>query len=467
MKYRYPSTLLLAAVALGAPLRADVVTDWNQALLNAVKVTATNPPRASRAMAMVHVAMFEAVNGIDDTYTRYHVTGEPASVASIKAAAATAGHRVLSSLFPTQVASFDALLSQSLAGIPPGPLTRGIDWGIHCADDILALRASDNSNLVVPYFPLSGPGYWVPTPPAMAPALLPNWPLVTPFCMSSGAELRSSGPPALSSAAYTAAFNEVKDLGRINSVLRTPEQTEIALFWADGGGTVTPPGHWLRIAQDVATARHNTVAQNARLFALLSIGVADAAIVAWDNKYNYHLWRPITAIRQADTDGNINTDPDPTWAPLIVTPPFPSYTSGHSTFSATSARILARVFRNDAIAFATTSDGLPNVTRTFTSFSQAASEAGQSRIYGGIHWQFDNQDALAAGASLGDLVVDGFLKRIGDLNDDDRVDGTDLAILLSEVGQTNSTADLDGDGIVDHRDTVLLVKHLDVAHHDV
>lgn len=457
--------LLASVIGFASPARADVVTDWNQALLDSVKATSMNPPKASRAMAMVHIAIFEAVNGIDDTYTRYHVTGKPAKNASIKAAAATAAHRVLSSLFPTQAASLDALLSQSLVGIPTGPKNKGIAWGIRCADDVLLSRANDNSGVILPYNPPLGPGFWIPTPLGFAPALLPNWPLVTPFCMSSGSELRALGQPELWSAEYATAFNEVKDLGRNTSTLRTPEQTEIALFWADGGGTVTPPGHWLRIAQDVAIAQGNSVSENARLFALLSIGVADAAIVSWDNKYAHHHWRPVTGIRQADTDGNPLTEADATWTPLIATPPFPSYTSGHSTFSSTAAKILARVFRSDSIAFSTTSDGLPGVTRSFASFSQAAAEAGQSRIYGGIHWQYDNQDALASGATLGGLVVDGFLKRIGDLNDDDHVNFIDLGILHSQMGQTNSPADLNGDGIVNVHDKIILIKHFDVFHH--
>jgi membrane-associated phospholipid phosphatase len=311
---------------------------------------------------------------------------------------------------------------------------------------MLALRANDNSALVVPYAPIVLPGFWVPTPPAFAPALLPNWPLVTPFAMTSGAQFRSAPPPALGSAEYTTAFDEVRTVGSATSATRTADQTQIALFWADGGGTVTPPGHWVRIGITAAASQNNRLSTNARMFALLGMGLADAAICAWDSKYAFNYWRPITGIRQADTDGNPATAQEATWTPLIGTPPFPSFTSGHSTFSATAARVLA------------------GVTRSFASFSAAAAEAGQSRIYGGIHWQFDNTAALAAGSQLGDHVYARYLARIGDLNDDGIVDVVDLHLLQAEMGNTDSPADLDHDGDVDVADQVILVHHFDRRH---
>jgi membrane-associated phospholipid phosphatase len=227
--------------------------------------------------------------------------------------------------------------------------------------------------------------------------------------MRSGEQFRPPPPPALSSAGYVTSFQEVKALGAAASTTRTPEQTQIALFWADGDGTVTPPGHWNRIAQAVAVARGNSLAGNARLFALLNIALADAAVVAWDCKYKYDLWRPVTAIRCADLTGNPDTAVDPDWTPLIKTPPFPSYTSGHSTFSSAAAAVLANFFGTDALPFATTSEDLPGVTRSFGRFSAAAEEAGMSRIYGGIHWSFDNSAGLTSGRDLGDYVSRHFL----------------------------------------------------------
>jgi membrane-associated phospholipid phosphatase len=237
--------------------------------------------------------------------------------------------------------------------------------------------------------------------------LLPQWGFLTTFAMTDHAQFRPPGPPALGSAAYALAFNEVKALGAATGSVRTPDQTEIALFWADGAGTETPPGHWNSIAQDIAGLRGNTLEQNARLFALMNIAMADAAICAWDAKYTFHNWRPITAIR------NAATDPDPTWNSFIATPPFPDYVSGHSTFSGAAATVLALFYGTDHISFTTGSDFLPGVFRSFTSFSAAAGEAMNSRLYGGIHFRFANEDGLTSGLSIGHWTFSNFLQPKG------------------------------------------------------
>jgi hypothetical protein len=407
--------LMLCAGLLGAAgaARADVVSDWNEELLNAVRTDKTPPPRASRAMAIVHVSIFDALVGILGGYTPYHVTDDAPAGASPEAAAAAAAHRALSAIFPAQQATFDAALAASLATILDEPAAAaGVAWGREVADQILALRAGDGHDRVVAYNTIDGANWWVPTSPAFAAALLPQWPLVMPWALHTGSQLRQGAPPSLTSVQYTIAFNETKRLGRATGSTRTPEQTEIALFWADGAGTATPPGHWLVIAQHLAEERGLPLLEKSRLLALLSIAAADAAIVSWDHKYAYNHWRPFTGIPNADRDGNPNTIADPDWEPFIVTPPFPSYTSGHSTFSAAAARVLGLFFGTDRIAFDDGSDALPGVTRSFTSFSQAANEAGQSRIYGGIHWQYDNQVGLQTGRALGDLV---FFSQLGPL----------------------------------------------------
>jgi len=325
----------------------------------------------------------------------------PAS-ASCEAAASAAGHAVLVALFPAAAASFDALHAKTLAAIGDGPQkNRGVVWGKSVAEQILANRATDGWNAVVPPPSGSGPGYWVPTPPAFAPYLLPQWGMVAPFTMPSSAHFRPPGPPALTSAKYAADYNEIKALGRAIGSTRTADQSEIALFWADGAGTQTPPGHWNSIAQQVGADLGNTLEDNARLFALLNLAMADAAICAWDAKYTFDFWRPVTAIRNGDLDGNPATERDPTWSSFIVTPPFPDYVSGHSTFSSAAATVLAMFYGTDNIGFTTGSDFLPGITRSYSSFSAAAEEAAVSRLYGGIHFRSANEDGLHAGLNIG------------------------------------------------------------------
>ncbi len=397
----------LALLGSAAPGRADVVLDWNNVTLNAIRVDKTSPPKASRALAIVHTSIFDAVNSASGgAYEHYIVPPvEFFAPISLEAAAAAAAHTALADLFPAQKATFDAALATSLAAIPDGSEeASGISWGKSVAEQVLAARDDDGSGNTVDYGVPTGANWWTPTPPGFAPALLPGWGLVEPWAMMSGSQFRQGPPPTPLSPEYTAAFLEVERLGRSNSSVRTADQTQIALFWADGGGTATPPGHWHVIAQGISQEKHLSLIENARLFALLAIAGADAAIVAWDHKFTYNNWRPVTGIQHADTDGNPATTADPAWTSLIGTPPFPSYTSGHSTFSSASARLLALFFGTDQISFSTTSDGLPGVTRSFTRLSGAAEEAGQSRIYGGIHWQFDNEAGLASGQALAEHV---------------------------------------------------------------
>ncbi|HJX26287.1 MAG TPA: phosphatase PAP2 family protein [Thermoanaerobaculia bacterium] len=411
-KKLFVSGCLLLSIAAG-PARADVVLDWNNVLLDAIRVDKTAPPRASRAMAIVQVAVYDAVAGVLPGQEPYYVvTIDPPAGASAEAAAVEAAYQTLTALFPVQASTFAAERTASLAAIPDGPAEQdGIAWGKQVAEEILTLRHDDHSNDIVPYEPPTGGGWWAPTLPALAPPLLPNWPTVTPWTLTSRDQFRQGPPPPPNSPEYTEAFREVRRLGRKNSPNRTAEQTAIALFWADGPGTATPPGHWMVIAQDLALQKGTSMLENARMLALLGIAMADAAIVSWDHKYYYSVWRPITGIRNADQDGNPETVADPNWEPLIPTPPFPSYTSGHSTFSGAAARILALFFGTDQISFSTTAeDGPVGVTRSFESFSQAAEEAGKSRVYGGIHWEFDNQAGLASGRELADHVFFSFLR---------------------------------------------------------
>jgi hypothetical protein len=404
MRHHWLVRLILcgAAIGLASNAESDVITEWNTVALNAIRADRTAPPRASRALAILHASMYDAVNGIDRSHEAYIVQSAVPASASPEAAASAAAHGVLLALFPAQQTVFDGLHATVLSGIPNGPRkTHAIVWGESVAAEILAWRASDNAGAIVAAPTADHPGDWEPTPPGYAAYLLPQWGFVVPFAIPSGSHFRPQGPPLLDSAQYAAEFAEVKALGAAVGSSRTPTQDLIALFWADGAGTQTPAGHWNTIAQVVATARGNTLSENARLFALLNVAMADAAISAWDAKYYFHQWRPVTAIRNGDIDGNPDTIGDPNWSSFITTPPFPDYISGHSTFSAAASTVLAMFFGTDAIAFATESDSLPGVTRSFASFSSAANEAALSRLYGGIHCRSANEDGLATGIEIG------------------------------------------------------------------
>jgi hypothetical protein len=380
------------------PARTDPVLFWNAVLLDAIRADRTPPPRAACNLAILHVAIYDAVNDVSHTHQVYLTNAVPGAGTSAEAAATGAAHRVLTALYPRQRETFDRALSATLAEVPAGPgRDNGVELGRFVADHVLAWRSGDGSNDPGTYTPRAGLGRWVPTPEEYRPALLPGWRNVAPFAMRRGTQLRPPGAPALTSAAYADAYREVRDLGARDSLARAPDQTEIARFWSDDAGTVTPPGHWNQIARSVALARGTSLVENARLFAVLNVSLADAAVLCWLCKFEHEFWRPVTAIRASGTD--------PTWTPLLRTPPFPSYTSGHSMFSAAAAAALTEFFGTDAVAFTSTSDGLPGVTRSFSRFSDAAAEAGMSRIYGGIHWQFDNQDGQATGKVLGRYVA--------------------------------------------------------------
>ncbi|HEX3150915.1 MAG TPA: phosphatase PAP2 family protein [Gemmataceae bacterium] len=409
-------TLLISVTLLASPAQSsanDAILDWNEAALQAIKASKTPPPLAARHLAMLHIAMVDAITGVRHTCKPFEVDVSYPAGTSVEAAASTAAHRVLAELYPNRTRQFDAMLERELAALGDDEgVERGVKLGRYVAKEILAWRSNDGADRDKKFAVRSGTGEWRPTPPAFAKPLAPQWPEVTCFALRRGFQFRPDGPPKLTDKAYTIAFDEVKKFGGKNSKDRTADQTEIALFWADGEGTVTPPGHWNRIAQKIARDRGLSLEENARLFALLNVALADVGIACWDCKYHFNFWRPIQGIRAADTDGNPDTAPDREWEPLLVTPPFPSYTSGHSSFSGAAATILASVLGSDKRRFETTSDGLPGVMRRFTSIWSAAEEAGMSRIYGGIHWQFDNTDGLAGGKKVAEHVLEHCLKPV-------------------------------------------------------
>ena len=377
--------------------RPDMVLKWNEITLQAIRADRSPPPVASRNLAIVHLSIYDAVMAIEKSHHPYAVDVTAAPGASAEAAVAAAAHRALVALYPKQREILDRTLAQCMDELPRNTARdAGAELGRFVADRMLEARCNDGSDEIGKYSYKNFAGAWRPTAPHFKDALLPEWGYVKPFAIKRGTQYRPSGPPALDSVAYAKAFDEVRRFGGKHSVARTEEQTQIAHFWADDVGTVTPPGHWNRIAQGVTLDRGNTLAENARVFAHLNISLADAAILCWVIKFTFDFWRPIHAIRDNERSDK--------WASLLDTPPFPAYISGHSTFSSAGAASLAQSFGSDKVRFATTSDDLPGVTRRFTSFWAAAEEAGMSRIYGGIHWQFDNSDGLNVGKALGEYV---------------------------------------------------------------
>jgi hypothetical protein len=388
-----------APPAAAAPTR-DVVLLWNETTLQAIRAARTPPPAAARHLAMVHIAINDAVATVEPRYHAYRFPAKVEGPTSTETAAAVAAHRVLVEFYPTQVDLFDAALDEALERLPDDDAREaGMRLGQSIAEQVLRSRQRDGSERRITQVSRLGVGEWRPTPPRLLPPLLPQWRYVTPFGVRRIGPFMPPAPPELTSARFAADLAEVRSLGERHSITRSPEQTEIARFWDDGDGTITPPGHWNRIAQQASRARRLDVVDNARLFALLNIALADAAILCWECKYRYALWRPITAIREAEHDA------DPSWTSLLTTPPFPSYTSGHSTFSGAGAAALTAALGTDAVPFSVGSDGLPGVTRSYSGFRAAAEEAGRSRIYGGIHYEFDNREGLTCGKALAEEIA--------------------------------------------------------------
>lgn len=417
----------------------DMVIQWNDILRDAVRTAGSPPTFASRNLAITQAAVYDAVNALDRTHEVLLVDALAHPKASREAAVAAAAHRALIALYPAQIDMLNARLAASLATIPDGKAEDdGVALGRSVAEQILTLRQNDGSGVVLPpYLGGTAPGQWRPTPPANLPGLHAQWPDVTPFVMTSGGQFRPDVPPALDSTEYTAAFNEVKDLGSATITTRTADQTAIARFWVNGAGTASAPGHLNLLAQIVAQQQGNTLEENARLFAALNVAIADSIIACWDAKYEYSFWRPVTGIREAANDGNILTEADPTWTPLIVTPPFPGYTSAHSQVSGAAAAVLADFFGTDDIAFTLPSQNTALPDRFYTSFSQAAQESADSRLYGGIHWRFDNEVGLDVGNAVGQYVMANFLRPVeqgavaGVVNGELIVIGTDGGDLMS------------------------------------
>jgi hypothetical protein len=385
--------------------RPDAVLTWNGVALDLIRVEHTPPPMAARQLAMLHGAIYDAVNVAQRTHRPYRVHLRAIQEINPHVAAACAAHGVLRELYPRHAARLDHLRDSAIqAAAPGGARSRGVSLGQYVAVRILAWRRGDGADRTKRYVPAAELGVWQPTPPGYKAALYPHWDGVTPFCLRNPADFRPLPPPVVRSDELLRDLEEVRSIGSLSSRTRSAEQTIIAWFWDDSAGTCTPPGHWNLIAQEAALDRGLSMADNARLFALLNFALADAGVVCWEAKYRYRLWRPVTAIRAADRIGDPKLRPDPAWLSLLTTPPFPSFPSGHSTFSGAAAGVLERFFGGDQLAFTVGTDGIPGTFRSYKGFWEAAREAGRSRIYGGIHYECDNREGLAAGKAIAEEV---------------------------------------------------------------
>ena len=410
------ATVAIAAVSLTSRAHAaepassagaaasNVVVEWNRTLLSLVQTPGAQPAtiQPTRDFAIMSAAVYDAVDAIDPDHPQYLLHLTASHSASQDAAAAQAAHDVLTTMFPKSTAALDQQLASDLAAIPAGQArTSGIQVGSQSAAGILQTRATDGATATPPTYQSTGAtGDYRPTPPAFAAPVFTHWGAVTPFVLRGGNQFRPPPPPALSSPAYAAAINEAKSVGQKTSTTRTAEQTTIGMFW---GAPIQ--NYWNAIADQVTVARHSDTDTSARTFALLDLGLADATVALYDAKYTYRLWRPITAIRLADTDGNPATVGDPTWTPLVTTPADPSYPGAHSTLSAAAATILTKLYGDD-VSFTVTSPTLPGVTRSFNNFNAAATEAGLSRIYAGLHTRLDHKAGLTLGGQVGRYTLD-------------------------------------------------------------
>jgi hypothetical protein len=395
-----------AAIATASPAAAadgGLVRSWNDLAFSAVRANNASDAQAARLYAMVNAAMYDAVNGttaVGMPRTAAIVTPPAPQPGDPGVAAAQAAHDVLTGLYPSHAASYDAQLEADSAAVTDETArTQGQAWGEEVARQVLAARSNDGSSDNETQLGGTGPGVFTA-----------NWSGVqfrnlAPFAIADPDGYVGSGPPALSSKAYAEAFNEVKVLGSATPFDQAKSDT--FGYWSLGSRTNQPPGGWLQVAEAVSAARALSLPDTARLFALESMAMADTVAPTYETKYVFHSWRPTTAIRQADTDGNKRTDPDPTWAPRAGSPgSSPEHWSGHSSFSAAGATVLAGFFCSDQIPFSLRTDSAPGGRpRTYDRFSTAALEAGRSRIYGGLHFQFSNQAGLVAGLGVGSEVL--------------------------------------------------------------
>jgi membrane-associated phospholipid phosphatase len=389
----------LLAITVVGRASVDEVARWNQVATDATIAAKTNPLAESRIFAMLHVAIHDAVNAVDPRYEPYQPrTSSAPAGASAEAAIAGAAHATLVALLPDSKATFDAALEETLRAITDEPRrTAGLEVGRTAAAAILTARQNDGENRTVEYTPGTKPGDYRPTAPDFKPAALVQWGSVTPFVLKSADQFRCPEPPAVNSSRALADLEEVKAIGGSKSATRTAEQSEIGRYWYESS-----PQGWNRIAREVLAARQFDVWENARLFALLNLAMADGYIAGFEDKYYYNYWRPVTAIREGG---------DSEWLSCLPTPPVPDYPSNHTVEGAAAATVLARFFNTDFVSFSMTSGApYPGITRKFWSFSEAARENGASRILCGIHFSTAVNAGYIQGERIGEWAYENALR---------------------------------------------------------
>lgn len=413
----------VAFAALVPSTQASIVMDWNAIALNAIDANSTSAPEAGRNLATLHAAIYDAVIGIDGSHQTFHVAGAAPAGASKEAAAASAAKAILSQLYPTMAGAFETLYQTQIDSIADSPArTAGINWGSSVATQTYNWRLTDGASnaATTPYTPSGLLGGWAQTPPAYQyPPDLPGWGNVTPFAMTSSNQLRPTGPAALSSLQYAADYQQVYELGARNGSLRTADQTEAALFWADRTGTVTTTGHWNQIARHLLGVESGIV-NEALVLAALNVTMADAGIAAWDAKYAYDRWRPLNGIAYGDFDGNDLTVGDilagsaDGWQPLLDNPATPEYLSEHATLSAAAAEILKHYLGDVGLTYwgDTDGDGIGDTLRTWASLTDASDEAGMAQIYAGINFAYSVNDGQTTGENVASHVLNNYFAQI-------------------------------------------------------
>jgi len=393
---------LSVLVAAAGPVGADVITDWNQKALPTVTKYSLGAP-AYRDLAIMHLAMYQCVNSIEPRYEPYKTKLDAPATALKEAAAAVSAAVVLSKLHPDDQAKVDAELKQYLAQIPDGPAKdQGIALGQKVADGLLTLRANDGSNEPDSYRPRTTAGRYVAT----APVVVPMWGKVAPFAMKSGSQFRPGPPIDLKSREWAENYNEIKAIGAKNSTTRTPLQTETGRFWL-----YTGPGTFMPLAVQLAQAKGLGVNENARLFALVAMATADAMVAIFDAKYHYEFWRPITAIRNGDIDGNPQPERDATWDSLGPAPMHPEYPCAHCIVAGAAGTVMQAVFGTGTLPeFSLTTPTAPGVTHRWTRLEDYIAEPSNARIWAGIHYRFSTKVGTEMGRKIADYTVQNFLR---------------------------------------------------------